>query len=181
MYGLTRGLLTLASVGAAGVLVWSAGGFDAATTGGYWTAEALFIVSGVALALGQLAGRPRFSRAVFVFGFLPALIVGGWVLAAGAPHHGWLERHTRTWSADIGVLSGVDRLAHYAPLAALVVGLVFAFSFEGMARSRQARTLDTLSADATPESGDDSVEAEQGPTADAGETPTPVASEAISS
>lgn len=177
MYGLTRGFLTLVSLTVAGSLLWAAGGLDAATTGGYWTAEALFIVCGVVLVLGQLvgrsirAGRPRFSPAVFIVGFLPVLVVGGWLAAAGAPHQGWLERHSRVWAGDIGVLGGVDRLAHYAPLGALVIGLVLGFSFEGAARNRPDQSLASPPADTTLGSPGSAAAAEQRPPSQEDETP----------
>jgi hypothetical protein len=69
-----------------------------------------------------------------VLAFLPALLVSAWLAAAAAPHHGWLERNARSWSADLGVLGGVDRLAPYVALGAFVAGLMLAFSFDGPAR-----------------------------------------------
>lgn len=176
MYGLTRGSLTLASVAVTGLLFWAAGGFDAATTGGYWAAEAVFVLAGLVLALAQVAGRwtragrPRFSPAVFVLGFLPALIAGTWLVAAAAPHHGWLQRHVHGWSADIGVLGGVDRLAHYGPPCALVVGLVLGFSFDGTAHSRLDETPAPTSEGTTPETSEASVEDEHGSAAQEDET-----------
>lgn len=168
MYGITRGLIVLVSVVVTGLLIWAAGGLETATAGGYWTAEALIVVAGLALALGQVvgrwprAGRPRFSPAVFVLAFLPALLVSAWLAAAAAPHHGWLERHARSWSADLGVLGGVDRLAPYVALGAVVVGLMLGFSFDGPAR-RLRDSLAPASVGDAPDGPEVATESELAP------------------
>src|SRR5262249_46671661 len=86
---------------------------------------------GLAMALSQLLGGwtkwgwPRVSGHVFLVGFLPALIVGGWMLAAHEPANYWLGRHVRSWSGDIGIDGLVDSLGLMLPATAFGSGLVF--------------------------------------------------------
>jgi MFS family permease len=101
MYGLTRATLTLIGAAAAGVMLWLATtilpeNVSDASLGGYWAAFGLVAVGGLVMALSQLLGGwtkwgwPRVSGHVFVVGFLPTLIVGGWMLAAQEPDNYWL-------------------------------------------------------------------------------------------
>ncbi len=52
------------------------------------------------MALSQLFGGwtkwgwPRISVGVLLIGFLPVLVVGGWVLLAGQPDANWFQRHS---------------------------------------------------------------------------------------
>jgi hypothetical protein len=67
---------------------------------------------------------------VFLVGFLPALIVGGWMLAAHEPANYWLGRHVRSWSGDIGIDGLVDSLGLMLPAIAFGIGLVFGLTFD---------------------------------------------------
>ncbi|MBD0291546.1 MAG: hypothetical protein ICV74_09845, partial [Thermoleophilia bacterium] len=87
--GLVRALFTLAGVAAAGFLIWLAQTFDyGGSTTGFWVAAALLAGAGLALGLSQLFGGwtkwgwPTLSPTVFLLGFLPTLVVGGWILLA---------------------------------------------------------------------------------------------------
>src|SRR5215211_4517407 len=92
MQGLTRGAMTLLGVVGAGFLIWwgasALPGEGDATIGEFWWAAALIAAAGLIMALSQLLGgwtkwgRPRISGNVFLLGFLPALIAGGWVVLA---------------------------------------------------------------------------------------------------
>jgi hypothetical protein len=139
MYGLTRGAVTLVGVVVAGFLLWLTSTFgerDELTSGEFWAVVGLWAAAGLVMALSQLLGGwtkwgwPRISANVFLLGFLPALIVGGWVLAAGEPGSGWLGEHARNWSEDIGVDGFVDDLLLSAPALAFGIGLVFGFTFD---------------------------------------------------
>ena len=80
-----------------------------ASLGGYWAAVGLVAIGGLVMALSQLLGGwtkwgwPRVSGHVFLVGFLPTLVVGGWMLAAHEPANYWLGRHVRSWSGDMGI------------------------------------------------------------------------------
>jgi hypothetical protein len=141
MTGLTRGALTLIGVAAAGFLIWL--GADAlpgsggeTSTGEFWWAATFIALAGLTMALSQLLGGwtkwgwPRVSFNVLLLGFLPALIVGGWVVAAGEPGDAWLGSHVRDWTEDIGVEGLVGDLLKVWPAVAFGVGLTFGLTFD---------------------------------------------------
>lgn len=141
MYGLTRATLTLIGVGTAGVLVWLATQIiphevTSADRGEYWAAFGLVALGGLAIAVSQLLGGwtkwgwPRISGNVFLLGFLPTLIAGGWILAAQEPENYWLGRHIRSWSDDLGIEGLVNDLGLMIPAIALGIGLVFGLTFD---------------------------------------------------
>jgi MFS family permease len=141
MYGLTRATLTLIGAAAAGVLLWLAttilpDDFADASRGGYWAAFGLVALGGLAIALSQLLGGwtkwgwPRVSSHVFLVGFLPTLVVGGWLLAAHEPENYWLGRHVRSWSDDLGIETLVTDLGLMIPAIAFGIGLVFGLTFD---------------------------------------------------
>jgi MFS family permease len=141
MYGLTRATLTLIGAAAAGVLLWLAttvvpDSLADASRGGYWAAFGLVALGGLVMALSQLLGGwtkwgwPRVSSHVFLVGFVPTLIVGGWMLAAHEPQNYWLGRHVRSWSGDIGIDGLVDSLGLLLPAIAFGIGLVFGLTFD---------------------------------------------------
>jgi hypothetical protein len=140
MQGLTRGTATLIGVAVAGFLIWF--GASAipregdATIGEFWWAVALIAAAGLVMALSQLLGgwtkwgRPRLSDKVFLLGFLPSLIAGGWAVVAAEPGDHWLGSHVRSWSDDIGLESLVGDLTNAWPALAFGVGLVLGLSFD---------------------------------------------------
>ena len=160
MRGLTRGAATLIGVAVAGFLIW----FGAtalpsdgdATIGEFWWAVALIAAAGLVMALSQLLGgwtkwgRPHISRNVFLLGFLPALIAGGWVVLAAEPANHWLGSHVRDWSDDIGLESLVADLLKVWPAIAFGVGLALGLSFDTTGpRDAERRTVEE--AEAPPE------------------------------
>ncbi len=152
MYGLTRGAVTLVGVVVAGFLLWlsstigNLGEDGDLTAGQYWAKVGLWAAAGLVMALSQLLGGwtkwgwPRLSINVFLLGFLPALIVGGWVLVAGESGTAWIGEHARNWSDDIGVKGFVNDMLLSAPALAFGIGLVFGLTFDTTGpRSREAR------------------------------------------
>jgi MFS family permease len=141
MYGLTRATLTLIGVAAAGVLVWLATQIipddpSSASQGEYWSTWGVVAAAGLVIALSQLLGGwtkwgwPRISGNVFLIGFLPTLVVGGWLLAAQEPRNYWLGRHVREWSGDIGIEGLVNDLGLMIAAIAFGIGLVFGLTFD---------------------------------------------------
>jgi hypothetical protein len=141
MYGLTRATLTLIGVAAAGALLWLAttilpSTIDDASSGEYWAAFGLVALGGLVIALSQLLGGwtkwgwPRVSGNVFLLGFLPALVVGGWILLFNGPGSSWPARHVRSWSDDIGIDGFVDSMSLMLPAVAFGIGLVFGLTFD---------------------------------------------------
>ncbi len=146
MRGLTRGAATLLGVAVAGFLIWwGASALPAegdATRGEFWWAVALIAAAGLVMALSQLLGGwtkwgwPHISGNVFLLGFLPALIAGGWAVAAAEPGEHWLGRHVRDWSDDIGLESLVGDLVKVWPALAFGVGLVLGLTLDTTGRRR---------------------------------------------
>jgi hypothetical protein len=155
--GLVRALFTLLGVAAAGFLLWLASAvafpLDEASTTEYWIAMALIAGAGLALGLSQLFGGwtkwgwPTLSPTVFLLGFLPTLVVGGWILLAKQPQDGVQEGRFDRWSGDLGISGFVNDLNLLLPAIPLVIGLVLAFSFDTTGPrtriiSREPRTPD---------------------------------------
>ena len=138
--GLVRALFTLLGVAAAGFLLWLASAIafplGEASTTEYWIAMALIAGAGLALGLSQLFGGwtkwgwPTLSPMVFLLGFLPTLVVGGWILLAKQPQDGVQEGRFDRWSGDLGISGLVNDLNLVLPAIPLVIGLVLAFSFD---------------------------------------------------
>jgi hypothetical protein len=150
MRGLTRGASTLLGVAVAGFLVW----FGAtalpsegdATIGEFWWAVGLIAAAGLVMALSQVLGGwtkwgvPRISGNVFLLGFLPALIAGGWAVLAAEPGDHWLGSHVRDWSNDIGLEGLVGDLTKVWPALAFGVGLVLGLTLETRPRTEPVTT-----------------------------------------
>jgi hypothetical protein len=140
MPGLTRGAITLFGVVVAGFLIWwgasALPGEGDATIGEFWWAAGLIAAAGLIMALSQLLGGwtkwgwPRISGNVFLLGFLPALIAGGWVVVAAEPGDHWLGSHVRDWSDDIGLENLVGDLMNAWPALAFGVGLALGLTFD---------------------------------------------------
>jgi hypothetical protein len=73
---------------------------------------------------------PRISAGVFLIGFLPVLVVGGWVLLAGQPGSNWFQRHVDSWSGSIAIDGPVHDLRAVIPVLAFGLGLVFGLTFD---------------------------------------------------
>jgi hypothetical protein len=136
MFGLTRAVLTLIGVASTVVLVWAAAQIGDDSTADYWALYGLVAAGGLVMALSQLLGGwtkwgwPRVSGTVFLLGFLPALLVAGWVLGAGQPSENWLQQHVVDWSDDLGLGGVVEDLLDLAGPLAFLAGLTFGFTFD---------------------------------------------------
>ena len=133
MIGVTRGFATLAGAAVAGILLWFATQVGAETTSEYWATYGLIAAAGLTMALSQILGGwtkwgwPRFSLGVFLIGFLPVLVAGGWVLLARQPAD-WMN--TSNWSRDLSIYGAVADLGNILPAIAFGIGLTFGFSFD---------------------------------------------------
>src|SRR6266508_1722433 len=110
MYGLTRGLMTLIGAAVAGGLIWLAGWIGPRdSVSDYWIAMGIVAGAGLALAVSQLLGgwtkwgAPTISLPVLLLGFLPALVVSGWVLVAAQPGTNEARSYISDWSGSIGI------------------------------------------------------------------------------
>ena len=140
MIGITRGISTLAGAVVAGILLWFATQIGTETTSEYWSTYGLIAAAGLTMALSQILGGwtkwgwPRFSLGVFLIGFLPVLIAGGWVLLARQPAD-WMN--TSNWSRDLSIFGAVNDLGNILPAIAFGIGLTFGFSFDTAGPRRQ--------------------------------------------
>ena len=137
MYGLTRGLLTLIGVAVAGGLIWLAswvGPRDSISE--YWIAMGLVAGAGLVMALSQLLGGwtkwglPTASPSVLALGFLPALVLGGWILVAAQPSTNEAGNRVSQWSSDIGIGGIVADVTPMIGAVAFGLGLVFGLIFD---------------------------------------------------
>ena len=133
MIGIARGISTLAGAAIAGILLWFATQIGTETSSEYWSTYGLIAAAGLTMALSQILGGwtkwgwPRFSLGVFLIGFLPVLVVGGWVLLARQPAD-WMN--TSNWSRDLSIYGLVADLGNVLPAVAVGIGLTFGFSFD---------------------------------------------------
>lgn len=134
MIDAARGFSTLVGAAIAGFLLWLATQFGLdGSTADYWATLGLAAAAGLAMALSQVLGgwtkwgEPRLSRGVFVLGFLPVLVVGGWVLLAQQPAD-W--GNTSNWSRDFGIGGLVDDLTVVLPAIAFGIGLTLGLCFD---------------------------------------------------
>jgi hypothetical protein len=154
--GLNRVPLTLLGAAGAGALLWlAAAHVDRSTTGGYWAAYGLIAAAGLVFGLSQLRGGGGHPPAMFLFGFLPVLIVAGWVIVGMQPNSNWFADHVRSWSRDIGVGDVVRSLGTWLGVLAFGIGATFAAAVEpiGARRRRIARDTEVKDLQPLPEPG----------------------------
>jgi hypothetical protein len=136
LYDATRGLTTAAAVGGAGVLLWAATLVGQGTDHRFWAAMAIVAAAGLVMALSQVIGgwtkglRLRLSPGTFFLGFLPVLIVVGWILMASQPADGWHHGRIVSWSTSIGMIGLIHDLALWHGVLAFGFGLVLGLSFD---------------------------------------------------
>jgi hypothetical protein len=133
MMGITRGFSTLIGAAVAGFLIWLATQMGDGSAGEYWATYGLIAAAGLTMALSQILGGwtkwgwPRLSAGVFLLGFLPVLLVGGWVLLARQPADFF---NTSNWSRDLGVDGVVGDLGELLAAVAFGIGLTFGLTFD---------------------------------------------------
>ena len=133
MFGVTRGIATLVAAVVGGFLLWLATQIGTETAGEYWATYGVIAAAGLVFALSQIVGgwtkwgRPRLSLGVFLLGFLPVLVAGGWVLLARQPDDFF---NTSNWSRDLGIYRLVADLGNVLPAIAFAVGLTFGLTFD---------------------------------------------------
>lgn len=133
MYGLTRGTLTLIGAAAAGFLIWLATFIGAEGQGDYWVFVGLMAAAGLMIPVSQLLGGwtkwgwPRISGSVFLLGFLPVLIAGGFVVLDAQPDSGAFGTG---WSEAVGLGWLAEDLGGALPAIAFAIGLFFGLTFD---------------------------------------------------
>ncbi len=133
MIDITRGVSTLVGAGVAGFLIWLAAQMGQGSSGEYWATYGLIAAAGLTIALSQIVGGwtkwglPRLSVGVFLLGFLPVLVTGGWVLLARQPADFF---NTSNWSRDIGVAGVVSDLGELLAAVAFGIGMMLGLIFD---------------------------------------------------
>ncbi|HET7647163.1 MAG TPA: hypothetical protein VFK17_01270 [Gaiellaceae bacterium] len=133
--GVNRAPATLIGAAIAGVLLWvAAAHVDRTTFGGYWAAYCIVAAAGLVFGLSQLRGTGGHPPAMLLLGFLPVLIVAGWVIVAMQPNSSWLATHVRSWSDDIGILDVVRAVGTWLGVLAFGIGATLAGVLEPFGR-----------------------------------------------
>jgi hypothetical protein len=135
-YSPTRAVMTLLGGGAAIFLIWLATQISDESNGGYWAQYGVVAGAGLVMAFSQLIGgwtkwgMPRISPTVLLVGFLPVLVVGGWILLAHQPHSGVYRGTILNWSSDLGIRGLVDDFTAMLPAISFLIGLTFGLTFD---------------------------------------------------
>jgi hypothetical protein len=148
--GLNRAPATLLAAAIAGVLLWvAAAHIDRTTTGGYWAAYLVIGAAGLVFGLSQLRGAGGHPPAMLLLGFLPVLVVAGWILVAMQPNGAAPAAHVRAWSSDLGILDVVRSVGTWPGVLAFGIGATLASVLEpfGSRRRREAGAVDERAAD----------------------------------
>ena len=148
--GWSRAGATLLGAAVAGFLLWVAAQIGRGSTGGYWAAYGIVAGAGVVLALSQLRGRTGHPPGMFLFGFLPVLIVAGWVVLGMQPHSNWFRAHVLAWSGDMHIRDVVHDLGTWLGVLAFGIGYTFGAVLEPAPRRAvvpPAGTHDPVAAD----------------------------------
>src|SRR5688500_12758786 len=153
MMGITRGFSTLIGAAVAGFLIWLATQMGDGSAGEYWATYGLIAAAGLTMALSQIVGGwtkwglPRLSAGVFLLGFLPVLVAGGWVLLARQPADFF---NTSNWSRDLGIDGVVGSLGELLAAIAFGVGLVFGLTFDTAGPRREVEVEERTVAHTRP-------------------------------
>ena len=138
LYDATRGLMTALAVGVAGFLLWVATQVGMQTTGRFWASMGIVAGAGLVFALLPAMGSPvaglrlRLSPGTFLLGFLPTLVVVGWILMATQPGHGWHDGTVTSWSHSIGIFGVVHALGLWHGVLAFGLGAVLGMSLDAL-------------------------------------------------
>ena len=144
LYDATRGLMTAMAVGLAGVLLWAATQVGQQSTARFWEEMGIVAAAGLVLALLPALGgwtnglRLRVSPGTFALGFLPTLVLVGWVLLATQPGNGWHEGRFVSWSHDIGVMGVVHSIGLWHGVLAFGFGAVLGMSLDSVPAAEAA-------------------------------------------
>jgi hypothetical protein len=156
LHDTTRGLSMLLGAGTAGLLLWVATQVGQQTTGRFWASMGIVAGAGLAFAILQAVGgwtkglRLRLSVGTFVLGFLPVLVVSGWVLMATQPGGGWHGGKIASWSSSIGVLDVVHDLGLWHGVLAFGLGAVLGLSLGVVPVAGEVVVLDDAPAATAP-------------------------------
>jgi hypothetical protein len=144
--------MTALAAGTAGLLLWVATQVGQQTTGRFWASMGIVAAAGLGFALlhglgGWTKGlRLRLSPGTFVLGFLPTLVVAGWVLMATQPGNGWHGGTVASWSSSIGVLDVVHDIGLWHGVLAFGLGLILGLSLDTVPVASEVVVADAVPA-----------------------------------
>jgi hypothetical protein len=150
MTGWSRASATLLGAAGAGFLLWLAAQVGRHSTGGYWAASGIVAGAGIVFGLSQVRGRTGHPPSMFLLGFLPVLVVAGWVLLGMQPHANWFRSHVLSWSGDMHVRGAVQDVGTWAGVLAFAIGYTIGAVLEPAPRQRSVvaePTHDRVAAD----------------------------------
>jgi hypothetical protein len=162
LYDARRGLTLALAAGAAGLLLYLASRVGQQSTARFWGELGLVAAAGLMLALAPVLGgwtsglRLLLSRGTFLLGFLPVLIVVGWILLATQPGNGFHEGTFASWSTDLGLMGVIHSLALWHGVLAFGLGLVLGSCLDAV-----PVTAPVAVTTADPEAADEPLVAEQ--------------------
>ena len=136
LYDTTRGLMTALAVGVAGLLLWAAAQVGQQSTARFWAEMGIVAAAGLVLAMLPVMGgwtngmTLRASPGTFLLGFVPTLVVVGWILMATQPGHGWHEGTLVSWSHNLGIMGPVHSLGLWHGVLAFGFGAVLGMSLD---------------------------------------------------
>jgi len=138
LYDATRGLTLAIAAGLAGLLLYLATLVGQQTTVRFWEEMGIVAAAGLVLGLAPVLGgwssglRLRLSPGTFILGFLPVLVVVGWILMATQPGHGWHEGTVVSWSHNIGLMGVIHDLGLWHGVLAFGFGLALGYTLDAV-------------------------------------------------
>jgi hypothetical protein len=153
LYDTTRGLTLAVAAGLAGLLLYLASQVGQQSTVRFWEEMGLVAAAGLVLALAPVLGgwtsglRLRLSPGTFVLGFLPVLLIVGWILMATQPGNGWHEGTMVSWSHDLGLMGLIHSLALWHGVLAFGFGLVLGSCLDAVPVATEETVLDRTASD----------------------------------
>src|SRR5690348_14811579 len=138
LYDATRGLTVALAAALAGLLLYLATLVGQQTTVRFWEEMGIVAAAGLVLALAPVLGgwssglRLRLSPGTFLLGFVPVLVVVGWILMATQPGNGWHEGTIVSWSHDMGLMGLIHDLGLWHGVLAFGFGLVLGMTLDAV-------------------------------------------------
>ena len=138
LYDATRGLTLALAAALAGLLLYLATQVGQQSTVRFWEEMGIVAAAGLVLALAPVLGgwssglQLRLSPGTFLLGFVPVLVVVGWILMATQPGNGWHEGTIVRWSHDMGLMGLIHDLGLWHGVLALGFGLVLGTTLDAV-------------------------------------------------
>jgi hypothetical protein len=148
LHDTARGVTILVAGGVVGVLLWLATQVGQQSTARFWTSMWIVGAAGLVFVLAQAVGgwttglRLRFSLGTFLIGFVPSLVVIGWIMLATQPGGGFHGERFASWSSSLGIAGVVHDLGLWHGVLAFGLGLVLGLSLDTVPAAGETIILD---------------------------------------